>query len=439
MGSSCSPSGIARRLVAAFAVVAALALSGAVCAQAQASAQTSQDFRVNLVAVGYVDGESGRYVPYPYPGTVCIDERGARAQLLASVQWNMGNGGYAEDQGVPVSWSSSDESVAVVDESGSVLALKNGTAVVTCAVEEYGTASGSITVVVQDDSPSVTGLEVVLQDGTGVGGSLLFRTLEEYDARQLAVRATYEDGSTKVAWTAGQLAGLSWSSSDPSVVLVDVGTGLATPVGEGSAVVSVRALGGADGWVAAQVPVTVDTTPPHSDTAPDELLVRVEDEAGSSFAFKVYSLADLEELGTFVYLYSEMDEGRYQTTIAEGALLEDILLDLGVDLGEVEGFLFTQASGSYQYSITASRLLGVASFYYPYFDSGVFDDHDPIQVPPMLTLRSATTRFSVPPRAYLLNNLERFRLCAGLPSPDLWDSGTLAWGVAEMTVVLREG
>lgn len=336
-----------------------------------------------------------------------------------------------------MSWSSSDESVAVVDESGSVLALRNGTAVVTCAVEEYGTASGSITVVVQDDSPPVTGLEVVRRDGVGINGSLLFRTLEEYDARQLAVRVTYEDGSTKVAWTAGQLAGLSWSSSDSSVVQVDAGTGLATPVGEGSAVVSVRALGGADGWVSAQVPVTVDAAPPHSDTAPDELLVRVEDEANGPFASKAYSLADLEELGTFVYPYSEMDEGHYQTTIAEGVLLEDILLDLGVDLDEVEGFLFAQAPSGYQCGVAASRLLGVAGFYYPHFDSGAFDD--PIQVPPMLALRSATTRLSVPPRAYLLSNLERFRLCAGLPSPDLRDSGTLAWGVAEMTVVVREG
>lgn len=120
-------------------------------------------------------------------------------------------------------WSSSDETVATVDESGNVTAVGAGTAEITVALEE-GDVSGTCAVKVVVPAEGVTAPEILELEVNGE------------NTAQLDVKAKPED-ATDVSFT--------YESSDPEVATVDE-NGVVTAVANGEADVTVTMTQNAD-------------------------------------------------------------------------------------------------------------------------------------------------------------------------------------------------
>lgn len=124
----------------------------------------------------------------------------------------------AEAKYESISWSSSDEQVATVDQSGKVVAVKEGNATITVTVDDK-TAECQVTVdYIHVTSVSISQPEASLYIGDTVS---LSATVNPNDA-------TYPD--------------LSWSSSNPEVATVSE-QGLVTAISEGTAVITASADG----------------------------------------------------------------------------------------------------------------------------------------------------------------------------------------------------
>lgn len=130
-----------------------------------------------------------------------------------------------------VSWSSSDSSVASVDQSGNVTALRSGTAVITVTTEESGfTASATVTVGAGPITSmyfSTGGVNIPVGGNTDLAGLL---TVEP-------------EGASR--------DGLTWSSSDSSVASVSGGSVSGKKVG--SATITVTAPSGVSASITVQV------------------------------------------------------------------------------------------------------------------------------------------------------------------------------------------
>ena len=138
-------------------------------------------------------------------------------------------------QNKSVTWESSDESVATVDENGLVTGKSAGSATVTVRTVDGGyTAQCSVTVE-GEEIVAVTGVRLDYEDITvDVGGTWqLNATVEPEDAENKSV---------------------TWESSDEAVATVDE-NGLVTGKSAGSATVTVRTV---DGGYTAQCSVTVE-------------------------------------------------------------------------------------------------------------------------------------------------------------------------------------
>ena len=132
-----------------------------------------------------------------------------------------------------VSWSSSDESVATVDQSGKVTALKAGSAIITVTTSDGGKIA-TCTVTVKEKVYPVTGVTL---DKTSL-------TLTEGDSQTLVATIVPENATNK---------NVSWSSSDESVAAVNQ-SGKVTALKAGSAIITVTTF---DGGKTATCTVTV--------------------------------------------------------------------------------------------------------------------------------------------------------------------------------------
>ena len=171
------------------------------------------------------------------PDTVALTALGQTAQLDVEVRDQIGR----VMEGVPVSWSSADTTVAAVDSTGLVTAAGNGTATITATA---GSASGSATVTVAQE---VSAVAVSPATDTLVAGDTLGLAAEATDANGRPVAGTEFD----------------WASSDTLVAVVD-DVGLVTGVGAGEAEVTATAAGvtgRAALTVAAPAPTAVAVTP----------------------------------------------------------------------------------------------------------------------------------------------------------------------------------
>ncbi len=145
------------------------------------------------------------------PDTVGFDALGQTARLVAEVRDQAGRA----MEGVTVSWSSGDTTVALVDSTGLVTAAGTGTTTIAAKADS---ASGDAAVTVMQLAGSV-----VLSPSTD--------TISPGDTLRLGADAF--DGNGHVIETTE----FDWSSSDVSVVRVDA-YGLATGVAEGRATVT---------------------------------------------------------------------------------------------------------------------------------------------------------------------------------------------------------
>ena len=145
------------------------------------------------------------------PDTVVLSALGQTAQLVPEVRDQIGR--VMDD--LPVSWSSADTTIALVDSAGLVAAVGAGTTTITARA---GEVSGTATA-------------IVMQSAGSVIVSPRADTIEPGDTLRMVAQAFDENGHVI------ERAEFSWSSSEKSVVQVD-GSGLVRGVGEGTATVS---------------------------------------------------------------------------------------------------------------------------------------------------------------------------------------------------------
>ena len=147
------------------------------------------------------------------PDTMTLTALGRSARFGAEVRDQAGR--VMRD--AVVSWTSGDTTVAVVDSTGSVTAVGNGTATITAGA---GEASGHATALVMQSAGSV----IVTPGADAIASG---------DTLRLSARALDENGHSVVGAT------FDWSSSDASVARVDA-SGLVRGVSEGTATISAR-------------------------------------------------------------------------------------------------------------------------------------------------------------------------------------------------------
>lgn len=155
---------------------------------------------------------------------------GETATLIATVEPS-----NAKDKSL--TWESSDNSIVTVDENGNIKALKAGTATITVTTKDGG-FKATATITVTKDIVPVTGVSF---DKT---------TLNLATGSSTTLKATVKpsDATNK---------GLTWKSSDSSIVTVDK-NGKITGKKEGTAIITVTTN---DGSYTATVKVTVKNQP----------------------------------------------------------------------------------------------------------------------------------------------------------------------------------
>ena len=136
-------------------------------------------------------------------------------------------------------WTSSDESVATVDENGLVTAIDNGKVTITATTTDGSNLSVSCTVTVTD--PNNIPASGITLDKTAL-------TLDALDIYQLTATVKPDNAANK---------GIVWTSSNESVATVDE-NGVITAIAKGTATITATA---ADGYGAsASCTVTVSNT-----------------------------------------------------------------------------------------------------------------------------------------------------------------------------------
>lgn len=133
-----------------------------------------------------------------------------------------------------ITWASSDEAVATVDDAGRVTAVSKGTAVITATSPEDGVEAASCTVTVTRPLAGISAEKAGLELTVGGTGTV----------KILLSPADTTDAPTIV-----------WSSGSPSVATVDA-SGKITAVAPGTAVITAKA-----GGYTAQITVTVKAAP----------------------------------------------------------------------------------------------------------------------------------------------------------------------------------
>jgi uncharacterized protein YjdB len=155
-------------------------------------------------------------VHLPWPASIQLDQTtlslfmGESSTLTATLS--------PEGSDPTVTWSSSNEAVATVNENGEVSALLFGQATIT--VTTHNGLQASCALIVNKKAP--TGIQVTPEAYLAVGYSVpLTATVLPYP---------------------GALQGVTWSSANPAIVSIDAETGVATGVALGSAEITVAAV-----------------------------------------------------------------------------------------------------------------------------------------------------------------------------------------------------
>ncbi len=123
-------------------------------------------------------------------------------------------------------WSSSDNNIATVDANGVATAKKAGTVTITATASDGSKVTGSVTITVTNKIVKVTGINVTAPNGT---------SMKTGTKQTLKANITPTDVTDK---------SVTWSSSNPTAVKVNLTTGEIEAVGEGEAVITATANDG---------------------------------------------------------------------------------------------------------------------------------------------------------------------------------------------------
>lgn len=185
-------------------------------------------------------------------------------------------------------WTSSNTSVATIDNSGLATAVAAGTTTITATSNGI---SGTATLTVTAPAPTLVSIAVTPANPSVSAGS----------TEQFAATGTYSDGSTQT------LTSVTWASSATSVATIDA-AGLANAVAAGSTTISATANG-----VSGSTTMTVTAAGTNSyvgTQSPGDLWTLSVNDAARTFTATNVS-ASLNYSGTFTAL----PNGFYSTTI----------------------------------------------------------------------------------------------------------------------------
>jgi hypothetical protein len=381
---------------------------------------------VTSIQVGYVDPQSGTYVQLPQlsQGQVpTVTQKGGRIQLLSTVYWSTGAGGYASDQGVRVSWATEDPSIATIDQTGMLTAVKDGTVKITCTDLTHGGVSSSIDVkIVGQSGAYVTEVLITDENGTSYGDSrIIFKKLDGTQSAQPYATVKYSDGTEKCTWRGDKIDNLVWSSTDSEICYVNDATGRLIPKDDGSVREVATVSGGIDGAVSGYVYVVIDTGRYNSEYWPSDTLkiqvVYASDESKVAKE-KDYDVGSFSSLGLVQNAYTIItSNGHYATDSAMGVPVTTVLSDMGIDPSEISVFrLFANDSngGSNGAQISKSYLLDRTGYYFPNMDATLTIGAVPSV--PMIAICDSWCEDSTKVDYSQMNEGRRFRMVLGSSS-----------------------
>ena len=157
-------------------------------------------------------------------------EKGETTQLIATI-----DSGGSDD--ITITWSSDDESIATVDNEGTVTAISEGTATITATTNDGTNLSASCEVTVTPKT-----VKSISLDEKAI-------TLERNETAQLTVTVLPEDADNKA---------VTWSSDDESIATVD-DEGTVTAISEGTATITATTNDGTNLSASCEVTVTPKT------------------------------------------------------------------------------------------------------------------------------------------------------------------------------------
>ncbi len=203
-----------------------------------------------------------------------------------------------------VSWTSSNTSVATVDDDGRVRALQEGTATITAIVDEVKATCTVRVAATSGEDVKVTGITV-----TSTSGSDEVHVGEDL---QLQAAVTPDNATNKA---------VEWSSSDTEIATVDA-NGLVTGVAEGTATITATAADGSGvtgtfDVTVTEKPETESATPTFTTNLESSMDVTVGDEVTLSV------VATSSDGGTLTYQWYKDDEAISDATSASYTFTAD--------------------------------------------------------------------------------------------------------------------
>lgn len=148
--------------------------------------------------------------------------------------------------GAQVTWKPSDSSIATVDSSGKVTAIKEGTCTITATTTDGLTATCTVTVAKKAEQESIS-------------------------LNKSTTDLTTGNSETLIATTTPSAVNVKWSSSDTSIATVD-SSGKVTAIGAGTAIITATTTDGSNLSASCTVNVTKETNPNPQPTGSDTIV-----------------------------------------------------------------------------------------------------------------------------------------------------------------------
>lgn len=164
--------------------------------------------------------DTGGLLPYDYNNSISLDQ----SSLDLKVGYTQQLTATTTPAGISINWTSSDSSIATVDSTGKVTAVKEGQATITATTTDGSNLSAICTVTVANQTIPAKGIT-------------LNKTADSIVAGQtdvLVATITPDNATNK---------NVTWSSSDPSIATID-SNGVVTAIKEGTVTMTVTTADG---------------------------------------------------------------------------------------------------------------------------------------------------------------------------------------------------